>query len=122
MPDVSIRAAQRNYKKALEKGLLKIMSKVGAAITRLPACLVSLACLPAHALDVLPTVTPHRLTSRVCTSGDMLSLSAATYVVIPHNASNPISGDGFYDFILVQRCDGSPSPYERLQICTSERE
>ena len=37
VPDVSIRAAQRNYKKALEKGLLKIMSKVGAATTRLPA-------------------------------------------------------------------------------------
>jgi len=28
VPDVSIRAAQKNYKKALEKGLLKIMSKV----------------------------------------------------------------------------------------------
>lgn len=41
VPDVSIRAAQRNYKKALEKGLLKIMSKVraGRPPARLPAWL-----------------------------------------------------------------------------------
>lgn len=32
LPDVSIRAAQRNYKKALEKGVLKILSKMGISL------------------------------------------------------------------------------------------
>jgi len=29
VPDVSFRDAQKNYKKALEKGILKILSKMG---------------------------------------------------------------------------------------------
>lgn len=32
IPALSIRAAQRNYKKALEKGVLKILSKMGISL------------------------------------------------------------------------------------------
>ena len=32
LPDVSIRDAQKNYKKALEKGILKILSKMGISL------------------------------------------------------------------------------------------
>jgi len=32
VPDVSFRDAQKNYKKALEKGILKILSKMGISL------------------------------------------------------------------------------------------
>ena len=32
LPDVSVRDAQKNYKKALEKGILKILSKMGISL------------------------------------------------------------------------------------------
>ena len=32
VPDVSVEAAQKNYKKSVEKGILKIMSKMGISL------------------------------------------------------------------------------------------
>jgi glutamate synthase (ferredoxin) len=49
MPAISIRAAQRNYKKALEKGVLKILSKMGISL---------LSCY--HGAQVPPPSLPPR--------------------------------------------------------------
>jgi glutamate synthase (ferredoxin) len=67
IPALSMRAAQRNFKKALEKGVLKILSKMGISLLSCyhgAQARCALSALSLHPFFILSTLSLHSLCQR----------------------------------------------------------